>query len=86
MTPLLPDLVGRLSSDIAPFCSVTGMAFGGADEAAGAWRNYFVGVVGGVAADEEDILWPNQACAVHACAMHACAMHIIVGLWVGCQG
>ena len=66
VTPLLPDLVGRLSADIAPFCSVpAGMRFtaggpGGADEAGGAWRNFFVGLVGNVAAHEDDILWPNQ--------------------------
>ena len=66
VTPLLADLVGRLSADIAPFCSVpAGMRFtaggaGGADEAGGAWRNFFVGLVGNVAAHEDDILWPNQ--------------------------
>ena len=66
VTPLLPDLVGRLSGDIAPFCSVPkGMRFtaggaGGADEAGGAWRNFFEGLVGNVAAHEDDILWPNQ--------------------------
>lgn len=62
VSPLLPDLVGRLSADIAPFCSVAGMDFSpaGADAAAGGWRNYFVGLVGSVSADEDDILWPNQ--------------------------
>ncbi|KAI7842535.1 hypothetical protein COHA_003772 [Chlorella ohadii] len=60
VSPLLPDLVGRLSADIAPFCSVSGLKFGPADAAAGPWRNFFVGLVGAVAADEDDILWPNQ--------------------------
>ncbi|KAL4421129.1 hypothetical protein ABPG77_001524 [Micractinium sp. CCAP 211/92] len=62
VSPLLPDLVGRLSADIAPFCSVAGMSFsaGAADAAGGGWRNYFIGLVGSVAADEDDILWPNQ--------------------------
>jgi hypothetical protein len=60
VSPLLPDLVGRLSADIAPFCSVSGLKFVPADAAAGPWRNYFVGLVGAVAADEDDILWPNQ--------------------------
>jgi hypothetical protein len=60
VTPLLPSVVGRLSADISPFCSAAGLAFSAADEAAGPWRNYFVGLVGGVAAEEEDILWPNQ--------------------------
>lgn len=60
VSPLLPDLLGRLSADIAPFCSVSGLKFAAADAAAGPWRNYFVGLVGSVAADEDDILWPNQ--------------------------
>ncbi|PRW33168.1 hypothetical protein C2E21_7814 [Chlorella sorokiniana] len=60
VSPLLPDLIGRLSADIAPFCSVSGLKFVPADAAAGPWRNYFVGLVGAVAADEDDILWPNQ--------------------------
>lgn len=60
VSPLLPDLVGRLSADISPFCAVSGLQFGPADAAAGPWRNYFVGLVGAVAADEDDILWPNQ--------------------------
>ena len=64
VTPLLPDVVGRLSADIAPFCSVAGLRFGAADAEGGPWRNYFVGLVGAVAADEDDILWPNQARAV----------------------
>ncbi len=66
VSPLLPDLVGRLSADIAPFCSVAGMSFsaGAADAAGGGWRNYFIGLVGSVAADEDDILWPNQVTAL----------------------
>lgn len=60
VVPLLPDLVGRLSSEITPFCSVTGLVFDGADEAGGGWHNYFVGLVGSVSAAEDEILWPNQ--------------------------
>ena len=86
VTPLLPDLVGRLSADIAPFCSVpAGMRFtagggaGGADEAGGAWRNFFVGLVGNVAAHEDDILWPNQVGAGGLTGW-------LVGMrWAGCQ-
>ena len=33
---------------------------GGAGGGGGAWRNFFVGVVGGVGAVEEEVLWPNQ--------------------------
>lgn len=61
MAPLLPDVVGRLSADITPFCAVEGLSFRGlADSAEGPWRNFFVGLVGSVAAHEDDILWPNQ--------------------------
>lgn len=84
VSPLLPDLVGRLSADIAPFCSVAGMAFseGAADAAGGGWRNYFVGLVGSVAADEDDILWPNQVMLVLDLAgHHATAGGELVGLW-----
>lgn len=61
--------MGRLSADIAPFCSVAGMSFsaGAADAAGGGWRNYFIGLVGSVAADEDDILWPNQVTALFEC-------------------
>ena len=46
---------------LAPLCTADGLTFGAlADARAGAWTNYFVGLVGEVAADEEDILWPNQ--------------------------
>ena len=45
-----------------PFASVSGLAFGEPDARHGPWRSYFVGVVGGVAADEDDVLWPNQVC------------------------
>lgn len=64
VAPLLPDLVGRLSADIAPFCATEGgLRFGAPDvgePGGGPWRNYFVGLVGAVAADEDDVLWPNQ--------------------------
>ena len=29
-------------------------------ERAGPWRNYFIGVIGTFAPDEDDVLWPNQ--------------------------
>ena len=81
VSPLLPDVAGRLSADLSPFCSVgAGMRFSAADEAAGGWRNFFVGLVGGVAAHEDDILWPNQVCrgccfprVLLPCLLPACA-------------
>ena len=59
--PLQTEVVDALSVDLTPFHSAEGMAFGGlADLRFGAWSNFFVGLVGDVAADEADILWPNQ--------------------------
>lgn len=75
VTPLLPDVVGRLSADIAPFCSVGGLRFGAGDAGSGPWRNFFVGLVGAVAADEDDILWPNQVQLLLHAAGKAAAPH-----------
>lgn len=82
VSPLLPDLLGRLSADIAPFCSVSGLKFAAADAAAGPWRNYFVGLVGSVAADEDDILWPNQvgsSLLPHQCCLPFCTRMLSAG-------
>ena len=54
-------LFGRLEASLVPFCAVAGLRFEeGADERAGPWRSYFVGVIGDVDAEEADVLWPNQ--------------------------
>lgn len=61
VVPLQTEVVERVSVDLTPFATVSGMTFGSlADLRFGAWANYFVGLVGEVAVDEEDILWPNQ--------------------------
>ncbi|BDA43677.1 hypothetical protein COCOBI_04-6910 [Coccomyxa sp. Obi] len=59
--PLSPDLVDQLESDLQPFCAVAGLSFQECDERHGPWRNYYVGVVGDVDSEEDDVLWPNQA-------------------------
>ena len=38
-----------------------GIAFRPPDAGAGPWKNYRVTMLGGVAADEDCVLWPNQA-------------------------
>ena len=49
------------AADAEPICRVpAGLRFVDADAAAGPWRNFFVGLVGGVAAAEDEALWPNQ--------------------------
>ena len=55
------DLVDELECDLQPFCAVAGLRFQECDERHGPWRNYYVGVVGDVDSDEDDVLWPNQA-------------------------
>jgi hypothetical protein len=62
VVPLQEELIQRLSAGaLEPFCSVSGLEFGAfADVRHGAWANFFVGLVGDVAVEESDILWPNQ--------------------------
>jgi hypothetical protein len=61
VVPLQPEIVDKMSFDLTPFCSVSGLDFGAlADVRYGPWLNYFVGLVGDVAVEEADILWPNQ--------------------------
>ena len=61
VVPLQPEIVDKVTVDLTPLCSVSGLSFGElADLQHGAWMNYFVGLVGDVAVDEDDILWPNQ--------------------------
>ena len=60
--PLEDGLVAALDAPLAPLCAVAGLAFERhADAVSGPWRNYFIGLLGDVAADEVDVLWPNQA-------------------------
>ncbi|CAL8468371.1 g7911 [Coccomyxa elongata] len=59
--PLSVDLVDELECDLQPFCAVAGLRFQECDERYGPWRNYYVGIVGDVDSDEDDVLWPNQA-------------------------
>ena len=61
--PLSEEVVEQLEVELEPFCYTAGLKFEGGDERAGHWRNFFIGVVGDVDAQEEDNLWPNQ---VHA--------------------
>jgi hypothetical protein len=61
MVPLSPEVIENISSDLTPFCSISGFKFSEmADLQYSSWSNYFVGVVGEVGTEEVDILWPNQ--------------------------
>jgi hypothetical protein len=52
--------VEQLTEPLHCFATTEGLAFSNSDRRHGAWRNYFVGIVGDVATDENDVLWPNQ--------------------------
>ncbi|GAB4816582.1 hypothetical protein N2152v2_003628 [Parachlorella kessleri] len=66
VVPLEEGVLQHLQTPLVPFCTAMGLQFGAGDVSAGggleggAWRNYFVGVVGAVGAVEEEVLWPNQ--------------------------
>ena len=59
--PLDSAVVEQLRTPLEPLLEVEGLHFNQSDAQHGAWRNYFMGVIGSVAAAEEDVLWPNQA-------------------------
>jgi len=58
--PLSEEVVEELEAELEPFCYTAGLKFEGSDEKTGHWRNFFIGVVGDVDAQEEDNLWPNM--------------------------
>lgn len=61
VVPLDAHVIKCMSTKLTPFCSVSGLNFGAlADLKYGSWANFFVGLVGDVAPEEADILWPNQ--------------------------
>ena len=58
--PVDDAVVEQLTEPLHCLATVDGLAFSDSDRRSGPWRNYFVGIVGAVAADENDVLWPNQ--------------------------
>ena len=74
--PLSEEVVKQLDAELEPFCYTAGLRFEGSDERAGHWRNFFIGVVGDVDAQEEDNLWPNQVPApcLHIYALSSCCL------------
>lgn len=61
LIPLDQYLIDKMTLDVTPFCRISGLQFGAlADVRQGPWLSFFVGLVGGVAPEEADILWPNQ--------------------------
>jgi hypothetical protein len=76
--PLEDALVARLGAPLRPLCAVAGLSFErNADVARGAWRNFFVGLLGDVADAEDDVLWPNQV------RPHVAVMGLLLSRWCG---
>ena len=63
---LYPDILDHIAAPAEPFCVTekNGLSFSDPQFSHGPWKGYLVGVVGDVAAKEEDTLWPNR---VHFC-------------------
>ena len=61
---LSEEVIEQLEGELEPFCYTAGLRFEGSNERSGPWRNFFIGVVGSVDSQEEDVLWPNQVCLV----------------------
>ena len=59
--PLDHETVAALSLPLQPFVSATGLDYTkSCDSCHGSWHNFFVGVVGGVASEDHEVLWPNR--------------------------
>ena len=59
---LQPEVLEHVPQTVQPFCLVEGMTFGKPQFSHGPWKGYLVGVVGDVAAEEDNVLWPNRVC------------------------
>lgn len=61
IVPIEERLLEKLETPISPFYETEGLAFNTmAEYTSGPWRNFFVGLVGEVSAEEDGNLWPNQ--------------------------
>lgn len=62
MHSLQPEVLEHIPEAVQPFCLAEGMTFVKPQFSHGAWKGYLVGVVGDVAAEEDNVLWPNRVC------------------------
>lgn len=61
VVPLQEEVMKKMSLDLTPFATTSGLQFDSfADVVDGSWRNFFIGLIGDVAVEEHEILWPNQ--------------------------
>ncbi|DBA85740.1 TPA: hypothetical protein ACH3X1_005305 [Trebouxia sp. C0004] len=63
---LYPEMLDHISDTVEPFCITdkNSMTFSKPQFSHGPWKGYLVGVVGDVAAHEDDALWPNRVRSV----------------------
>ncbi len=63
---LYPEVLDHISDTVEPFCITdkNSMTFSKPQFSHGPWKGYLVGVVGDVAAHEDDALWPNRVCSL----------------------
>lgn len=78
-----PEVLGHITAAVEPFCYAEGMTFSNPKFSHGAWKGYLVGAVGGVAASEDDALWPNRVSHLDI-AQHftpvVCSCNVALGL------
>lgn len=70
---LQPEVLEYISQTVQPFCTLDGLKFSKPKFSHGPWKAYLVGVVGDVAAEEDNVLWPNR---VSCCEAQDCHMVI----------
>lgn len=60
--PLDDATMEALSERLEPFWITEpgDLEFSQSDHTAGCWHSYFIGIVGCLASEEADVLWPNQ--------------------------
>lgn len=64
---LQAEVLEHIPQTVQPFCLAEGMTFGKPQFSHGSWKGYLVGVVGDVAAEEDNVLWPNRVCITLTC-------------------
>lgn len=71
---LYPEVLDHIKDTVEPFCITdkNSMTFSKPQFSHGPWKGYLVGVVGDVAAHEDDALWPNRVCyMLSSCHQHS---------------
>lgn len=60
-SPLDDDAFIQKQSELQGYVEITGRNFTHqSDLEAGAWRNFFIGIVGDLSSEEHEVLWPNR--------------------------